>query len=308
MKIPGTVNKLLSLIIFLSLIHCHCPERAGNLPGEEGDMLKNAPILVDTFDAEFLDPGKWGLSFHPLDDGIHPEIVSNPTRAGAGAIKQTVRYMWNGEPLSNRCEIQGYRQTEPNIGEHIGYFQRFDETWIGFSIYFPSQSWGPDNMSREVVFQLHGSADPGEPSRSPPLSLKVDLGSTECFWQVRWDENLISNSAQPAGPGAGVADIWKGAIEKDQWTDWVIHAIWDYAIDGTGSIEIWRNGEKVAVRNGPNIYNDAKGMRGPIFGIYKWDWKDGPTDVTGRIIYHDEFRNFDGTGSYEDVDPAQRDK
>ncbi|MFC1620094.1 polysaccharide lyase [Candidatus Neomarinimicrobiota bacterium] len=264
-------------------------------------------VLEDTFDAPSLDRDKWGISFWPLNDGIDPEIVSSPTRAGAGAIKQTIQYMWNGEQNSNRCEIQGYRQKNPRLGQHTGYYQRFDETWIGFSIYLPSASWIPDYKSKEVVFQLHGSADNGEPSKSPPLSLKVDLGSTECYWQVRWDANLISNSAQPSGPGAGVVDVWKGPIDKDNWTDWVIHAIWDYADDGVGFMEIWKNGERVATRNGPNLYNDELGMRGPIFGIYKWGWRDGPSDVTERIIYHDEFRNGDGTASYKAVDPAQRD-
>jgi hypothetical protein len=294
-------------IVFLGLVFCRCADKNPDLENDEPDTLKNDPVLVDTFDSPILNPGKWGLSFHPLDDGIYPEIVSSPTRAGSGAIKQTVQYMWNGEQNSNRCEIQAYRQRNPRIGQHKGYYQRLDESWTGFSIYFPSASWGPDHISKEIVFQLHGSADAGEPSKSPPLSLKVDVGSTECYWQVRWDENVISNSAQPTGPGAGVADIWRGPIDKDQWTDWIIHAIWDYANDGIGFIEIWRNGEKVATRNGPNMYNDKLGMRGPIFGIYKWDWKKGPSDVTERIIYHDEFRDYDGTASFEDVDPAQRD-
>jgi len=49
-------------------------------------------------------------------------------------------------------------------------------------------------------------------------------------------------------------------------------------------------------------------MRGPIFGIYKWDWRKRPSDVTERIIYHDEFRDSDGIASYDNVDPAQGDK
>ncbi|MFC1481890.1 polysaccharide lyase [Candidatus Neomarinimicrobiota bacterium] len=293
MRVPLNIYEILCAIVLLPVLACQDAET--NL------------VLEDTFDAPALNRDKWGVSFWPLNDGIDPEIVSNPTRAGAGSIKQTVQYMWNEEQNSNRCEVQGYRQKSPRLGQHKGYYQRFDETWIGFSIYFPSSSWVPDNKSKEVVFQLHGSADSGEPSKSPPLSLKVDLGSTECYWQVRWDENLVSNSAQPSGPGAGVVELWQGPIEMDNWTDWVVHGIWDYDDDGIGFMEIWRNGKKVAARNGPNIYNDELGMRGPIFGIYKWDWRKGPSDVTERIIYHDEFRDGDETASYKDVDPAQRD-
>ncbi|MFC1483637.1 polysaccharide lyase [Candidatus Neomarinimicrobiota bacterium] len=292
--VSGRITTTLCMSVLFSLLSC-----------QDADTKL---VLEDTFDDPSLDHNKWGVSFWPLDNGIDPEIVNSPTRAGAGAVKQIVQYMWNGEQDANRCEIQGYRQKDPRIGQHIGYFQRFDETWIGFSVYLPSNSWIPDNISRELVFQTHGSADDGEPSRSPPLSLKIDLGTTEWYWQVRWDSSRISNSAQPTGSGAGVVDVWKDIIEKDTWTDWVIHAIWDYAADGVGLLEIWRNGEQVATRHGPNIYNDAKGMRGPIFGIYKWGWRDGPSDVTERIIYHDEFRNGDETASYDDVDPAQRDK
>ena len=45
-------------------------------------------VLEDTFDAPALNRDKWGVSFWPLNDGIDPEIVSSPTRAGAGAVDQ----------------------------------------------------------------------------------------------------------------------------------------------------------------------------------------------------------------------------
>jgi len=136
-----------SVIFLLNLSYCQ--------------VVDSVLVLEDTFDHPSLNENKWGVSFWPLNDGIQPEIVNSPTRAGGGAIKQTIQYMWNGEQNSNRSEIQGYRQKNPRYKQHKGYYQRLDETWIGFSIYFPSDSWKPDNRSKEVVFQLHGSADKG---------------------------------------------------------------------------------------------------------------------------------------------------
>jgi PKD repeat protein len=60
----------------------------------------------------------------------------------------------------------------------------------------------------------------------------------------------------------------------------------------------------VVVYNGPNCYNDEQGIRGPQTGIYKWPWMYGPTDVTERVIYLDEFAVGGEKSTYADVAPS----
>jgi hypothetical protein len=60
---------------------------------------------------------------------------------------------------------------------------------------------------------------------------------------------------------------------------------------------------------GPNSYNDEQL---PYFkmGIYKSAWNDSvtwsqPTNVTSRVVYHDEFRMAGGQSLYAAVAPSQ---
>ena len=69
-------------------------------------------------------------------------------------------------------------------------------------------------------------------------------------------------------------------------------------------LEVWKNGEKVLTRRGPNTYNDRKETYFKT-GVYKWDWKSNPSRsvVDRRVLYVDEIRWGDRTSSYAEVAP-----
>lgn len=174
------------------------------------------------------------------------------------------------------------------------------EYWYGFATML-----GPDwerDASPEIVAQWHGypDFDDGETWRSPPLSLIVR--DDRYILQIRWDPKRVTSGNDPR-PEGDVEDIDLGEIAPGEWTDWVFHVRWSYASDGV--LEVWRDGERVHVREAPNCYNDA---RGPYFkiGIYKWDWKSRPerSTTSQRVLFHDEVRIFGEAASYEDVAPG----
>ena len=247
-------------------------------------------IFNDDFESGILDNNKWDVTWwtdHQLSEGIQPEIVTYPVRAGNYAVKMRIEYQWNGIDNYDRTELQAKRNDN---GSHISFFDpNGSEYWIGFSCYLPSD-WEVDN-AEELIFQLHGN---GDGDRSPSLALYID--GDEWYWYNRWqpDRNAVNSVA-------GEKELWRAQYEKGQWVDWVIHAIWSYNDDGY--LEIYKNGTSVAQYSGPNCYNDSLGIRGPQTGVYKWPWLTGPTNVTERIVYLDEFKVGGANSSYDDVAP-----
>ncbi len=252
--------------------------------------LKAQIIFQDGFESGKLDRNKWDVTWwtdHQLPDGIQPEIVTSPVRAGKYAVKMRIEYQWNGVENYDRTELQAKRN---DTGSHISFFDpNGKEYWIGFSCYFP-EDWAKDSKE-ELIFQFHGNGG----GRSPSLALYID--GDEWYWYVRWqpDRNKPDETA-------GEKELWRARYQKGVWVDWVLHAIWSYHDDGY--LEIYKNDTSVVVYKGPNCYNDELGIRGPQTGIYKWPWLHGPTDVTERVIYLDEFAVGGANSSYADVAPS----
>ncbi len=247
-------------------------------------------IFDDDFESGVLDNNKWDVTWwtdHQLSEGIQPEIVTSPVRSGNYAVKMRIEYQWNGVNDYDRTELQGKRNDN---GSHVSFFQPGEEYWIGFSCFLPSD-WAVDN-AEELIFQLHGN---GNGDRSPSLALYID--GNEWYWYNRWqsDRNAVNSTE-------GEKELWRDQYEKGEWVDWVIHAKWSYNSDGY--LEIFKNGTSIVQYNGPNCYNDELGIRGPQTGVYKWPWLDGPTNVTERIVYLDEFKVGGANSSYDDVAPG----
>lgn len=97
------------------------------------------------------------------------------------------------------------------------------------------------------------------------------------------------SAARPINHSGGKEKIDLGPYEAGTWTNWKFHVKWSYQSDGL--VEIWKDGQLVVSKTGPNTYNDRQG---PYFkiGIYKPDWKYKPqkSNTTQRVIYFDEVR------------------
>ena len=213
-------------------------------------------------------------------------IVKAPARSGTHAAKFTLSY---DDPIVN-----GGKRAEV-VKAHDAMNADF---WYGFSLFVPDD-WIRESWP-EIIAQWHDVADPGERSRSPPLSLMIE-GNTFRL-EVRWDPVAIMTT-NVVSPKGGVVTFWRGGLETGRWIDWVFHVRWSWQADGF--IDAWMNGAQIVQRAGPDAYNDQSG---PYFkmGLYKWLWNAGQYQVAKqRILYFDEFREADGAGTYAEVDPAQ---
>jgi hypothetical protein len=165
------------------------------------------------------------------------------------------------------------------------------ERWYGFSIYLPTD-WVSD-PSPEIVTQWHQEAGVGGP---PPLSIVTRNGE---WWivQRKWGQN--DTVYHPAGP-----------CTLGSWTDWVVHVRWAGSDDpAAGLLQVWKNGQPVpgfTAKQGRTAEDPIQGNRYTYMkiGIYKWDWFYGnPSNTTTRVMFHDEVKIAEGSGSYNEVAP-----
>ncbi len=235
-------------------------------------------IYTETFENPDLNNNPQAGDFyleHAEDHSFNLEenIIRKGSTAGRFEIKKGDTKIWGG----NRTEMSQAQSTTQSEG------------WYGFSQYFPD-SYTSDS-SEEVISQWHVQADEGEATnRSPSNALIASEGRLK--WMLRWDADRIMTD----GYSDGLIYIDLGEIPKNKWIDWVVHI--KYSHTNTGTLEVWKDGEKVIDRqNKPNTYNDEKY---PYFkfGVYKWEWGNGSTR---RVIYYDEVKIGSKYSSYDEV-------
>lgn len=218
------------------------------------------------------------------------QIIQSPARAGDHAARFELRRDDPNVQTSKRTEL--VQKPVPANSER----------WYGFSLMLPSD-WETES-SFEIVTQWHSipDFDLKEDWRSPSLYLSV----RNKVWRItnRWDPKLrtLKNDPKPEG---GIATLWEGPYQKGVWTDWVVHVKWSSQSDGL--LEVWKNGELVVSKKGPNTYNDRQGPYLKM-GLYKPDWKYSPKKSTAkvRVLYADEVRIGDGSANYAAVAPPAK--
>lgn len=211
--------------------------------------------------------------------GNEGDVTGEQKREGQYAHKSYLHH-YNSSP-NYRSELRAVASA-PVEGE---------DTWYGFSIYLPAP-YDRDEIG-ETLAQWHSTADPGESSQNPPLALKIKDGK----WVLssRWNpfQPTVSSKSQQAS-------FQFGPHDTNKWTDWVFRIRWTYGNDG--EMQVWKDGQLVLSRKGPNTYND-KVMPYFKMGIYKSAWKSKVGNVKERTVYHDEVRIAGHGSSYSDVAP-----
>ncbi|GIH96869.1 heparin lyase I family protein [Planobispora siamensis] len=222
------------------------------------------------------------------------QAVTSPVRSGTQALRSELRI--TDRPVYGGSRSEVLLNPESPREEH----------WYGFSILLPKggdEDYGPDR-SAEVVAQWHSSPDTWEQheSISPPLALYTVNGT----WEIRrlWDHReWSSNSSMAAAGQRETTSLGSYEADKGQWTDWAFHVRWGWLAEHRPLLEIYKNRQLVYRTTGPNTTNDVVGNYFKM-GLYKWDWSDGRvSDTTRRVIYHDEYRVDDASGSLDTVSP-----
>lgn len=208
------------------------------------------------------------------------EVVSSPARTGSKAVKFTLK---KEDPItagSKRAELK------------LGTVPANSEQWYAFSVFFPADFVPDPDM--EIIAQWHNVPDfnQGETWRTPALYLRPKNG--KLYIQRRWDARPV-NGNNPQGRET----IDLGFYKTNAWTDFVFHVKWSHK--GDGLLEVWQDGKLIVQKQGPNVYNDAKG---PYFkfGIYKPGWKNKPEQsrTNQRTLFFDDIRTGDTAISYRE--------
>lgn len=259
-------------------------------------------------------PNGWHEQYLPElrhNDGGEPQVrvasatAGEPVRAGAHSVRfeldRTDPLVSNGV----RAEIEASPPEPLNA-----------ERWYGFSTFLPA-SYSKDPMS-EIIVQWHQYGGTCVRGCSPPLSILTKDGQ---YWiSQNWQ-------IQPPDPTYHFGDDTPiGQYSTNEWTDWVVHVKWSLGNDGI--LEIWKDGQPIPGFN-PKIgrnddYGDRVNPNGTlkptagvpqeqlprwgnymVLGLYKWGWRDRITEfpVTRKVLYTDELRITDGSGSYAAVAP-----
>ncbi|WP_153054167.1 heparin lyase I family protein [Planomonospora sphaerica] len=218
----------------------------------------------------------------------------SPVRAGDKALRSELRREDRPVYGGNRSEVL----LDPERPR--------EEHWYGFSILLPrggDEDYAADR-SAEVLAQWHSSPDEWERNEriSPPLALYTVNGT----WEIRrlWDHRTWSSNASMEAAGQReTRSLGSYEADKGRWTDWAFHVRWGWLPEHRPLLEIYKNRRLVYRTTGPNTTNDVVGNYFKM-GVYKWDWSDGrASDTTRRVVYHDEYRVDDASGSLDAVSP-----
>jgi hypothetical protein len=150
--------------------------------------------------------------------------------------------------------------------------QSHHERWYSFAVFFPSYGW-KDDLDDELISQWHSGKG------TPTLALRVINGNLKL--RIGHDPKIVTSKW----------DFYNfGSVPKDEWNEFVFHVVHSQEKDGL--VEVWRNGEKLVLHNGPNWYPESNLPRWKV-GIYKSSWKTRETNVDLRVIYFDNIKMAD---------------
>lgn len=223
----------------------------------------DAPSFFADFERDSLSQRAWQID---ADERCRIGISSARSREGSQSLRIDA-------PKDDRCEL--VPRLFPAVLEKF-YREPFgQDRWYSFSVFaedLGDSARGAETDTNTVIAQWHSSPDPfigGEPGRSPPLALRIRNG----HWGITYGSDAKFRSTEKY-----IAGTWHlaGPVELGRWTDWRFHVRWSYKSDGL--TEIWRDGELVMRRFGPNTFNDLRGVYLKV-GLYH--------PVEDSIIYLD---------------------
>lgn len=200
--------------------------------------------FFDDFESGEISPSLWQKD---IGENCKITIVNEPVRSG----EQAVEFLASKKA---RCELVPH-----TVRGRLGALKRkfirepFNEDrWYAFST-FLHEPW-PRHEANEVLAQWHASPDPiiaNEHGRGPPLALRV----VDNYFRVSygWDSKFRSTEKHIAK-----YTLWYAPLEVGKWIDWIFLVRWSYGADGM--VKIWKNGELIVDYDGPNAYNDVRGV------------------------------------------------
>lgn len=182
----------------------------------------------------------------PKADPKRMEIVAAP---GLREGMKAVRFVVPRKPNSFRSEIS------------LPHEPGFQERWYGITQYVP-KTWEIDeNRASDIVMQWHAIPGKGK-STNPNLNIAIQ--------GERWLVHQAVGDALTKPTRSTV--VLPVPMERGTWSNWIVHVKWSPKDDG--QIEIWKDGESVFRKEGPNAYGTIGVEYTPYLktGIYRPEW------------------------------------
>jgi hypothetical protein len=282
-----------ALLLFI-LVSC---KKDRLTPSNKGSHLTSTTAAASMGLVEELSPRNYSfenvLTFPNAPLNIVRGLYNESSRAGAIALSTEV----SRDGISSvrfelsKTDAANYNDEDPRayLYERAELTRVLDDLghdrWYGFSNFLPADFATDPNW--DLISQLKSKADhPIEAARNPNFCMLIR--NDHYYVAVRYSAEPI-NSWQSAYASLKLFDL--GAVDKNAWTDWVIHIKLSYEQDGV--LEVWKNNRPVINYTGPNSYND---QRLPVFsiGMYKFDWETAEgrnaSPEEQRVIYFDALR------------------
>jgi hypothetical protein len=195
----------------------------------------------------------------PREDSI--TVVDAPGNSSVrGALKISIKRDDHYEHVAN-----GVPRAEINFAPRFR-FQLGKEYFISWSTFLPPD-FVFDFKQPEGITQIHEGPNQG----SPPWGM-----------ELKGDHYIVDFRNGPNGNQQ--VDIGSAQEDKGKWVEWRFH----YRPDPSGKesiAELSKDGVEILKANGkPNAYSQDNQAYLKV-GIYKWWWKERPTDVEERTIY-----------------------
>ncbi|MGW0785652.1 polysaccharide lyase [Streptomyces sp. NPDC002913] len=227
-------------------------------------------------------------------------------RTGSNSVRSDLKY---GDP-----EVAGGPRAESNAESITATrFQSGQTYWYGFSVYIPS-TWEADT-AEDIVYQWHrtkSSCD--DPNRSPAMFLEVLPATSAVASRLRLRINsdpVLCDYRDNASANLSKTSYDLATLTTGVWHDFVFQVNWQYT--QTGFVRTWHRTSRATgwtqvldAEDVANTYNDASSTYGYLkWGIYKPAWRNGATDVTERVVWHDNVAvAADSDSGFDDVDPT----
>lgn len=238
-----------------------------------------AESILLSADFETGDPlqSVFSASSLPVYPGYSAQIDSSISRKGTKSCRMELRSTDQLMTSGRRSELT-LNSTNP-----LNPFLR----WFAFSVFFPA-----DYISSPVP-EIHFQIADNTGLTAPNLAIWVI--NNEFFINQKY--NIGAGNVEVQTKISGDAKLNLGG-----WDDFVIHYV--PAIDGSGSIKVYRNGVEVFTTSGPNA-NMQGGVvvpsRYPKFGTYLWRWNTPGTYYPNvRVVWFDEIKYGNDTATLSD--------
>lgn len=219
------------------------------------------------------------------------QIVSLPARTGTKSVKMTL--------LPND---EGYLYGHYSDPATRAEFEKWDlfslgtVQWYGFSVFIdPAWQDSTGDPNGAVMAQWHSNRESCDQVSYPSLSIRYKESTNSWLVKNDSDPNVCSTSTSYK------RQEWiVGTAKKGVWVDWVVYAKWSYLSDGR--LKIWKDGQLVVDKTGPNKFNNVASMGFLKWGVYKsWWGVKTPATSDKLIAYFDNLKIGDANSSYDEV-------